>query len=300
MISIEKLNNYLNSNSNEINNNRDYVFHIPKDKMSEEHIYDKYILDGSYGFLNKDIIDVPEWTGLDKNYQLFITSDIEKKNSFVHSILNQVIAEYRYLDSKSRALMSKDLLRQIAFDMEEKSLYHDNDYTRKRSLIREKFMSNSDIDGDSILKSVIIDYFSMTVYIFKECIGTLVKKRKIERIGYIPGMWKNDDRKNEYILKNPTCFLIETNGRYMPIIKKSMEGVFVSTEINEELLKELDKNPVKKVERSLSTNSKISLTEIQKIAVSMNILLVKKSDKTGKELNKKISELRDEINALNL
>jgi hypothetical protein len=32
----------------------------------------------------------------------------------------------------------------------------------------------------------------------------------------------------------------------------------------------------------------------------MNISLVKKSEKTGKELNKKISELRDEINALNL
>jgi hypothetical protein len=183
MIPIDKLHS-LNKGDTDVS--KDYIFHIPEKVIAEGHIYDKYILDAKYSFVDKDIVDVPEWTGLDSSFKMIKDRNNERKNSFIYSVLNEVLGEFRYLDVKSKVIMIKDLMRQIAYDMEEKALYRDNDYTRKRTLIREKFMANEDIDDDVVLKGIIVDYFSLTVYIFKEVVGGLVKKRKVERMSYIP------------------------------------------------------------------------------------------------------------------
>jgi len=307
MISIDKLHSYLNKGDGSVE--RDYVFHIPDKIIANGHIYDKYILDAKYSFVDKDIIDVPEWTGLDSSFKMITDKNNERKNSFIYSILNEVLGEFRYLDVKSKITMIKDLMRQIAFDMEEKSLYRDNDYTRKRTLIREKFMTNDDIDDDTILKGIIVDYFSLTVYIFKEVVGGLIKRRKIERMSYIPSMWKNDDRKMEYVLKNPSCFLIEKEGRYYPVFKSDMTGVMSSESMGIDFFEELNNvnraavakmaaeaaevvGPVKQETKLLK---KMTLVELQKIAIDKGISIFKKSEKTGKDLKKSISELRDEL-----
>ena len=205
------------------------------------------------------------------------------------------MGEFRYLDVKSKMIMIKDLMTQIAFDMEEKSLYRDNDYTRKRTLIREKFMKNDDIDDDSVLKGIIVDYFSITIYIFKEVVGGLVKRRKVERISYIPSMWKNDDRKMEYILKNPSCFLIEREGRYYPVFNSDMNGVMTWESMGIDFFEELNNVPVKQETKLLK---KMTLVELQKIAIDKGVSIFKKSEKTGKDLKKSISELRDELEKL--
>ena len=299
MIPIHKLHSYLNKEE-EVNIKKDYVFHIPDKIIANGHIYDKYILDAKYSFVDKDIIDVPDWTGLDSSFKIITDKNNEKKNSFIYSILNEVLGEFRYLDVKSKIIMIKDLMRQIAFDMEEKSLYRDNDYTRKRTLIREKFMTNDDIDDDVVLKGIIVDYFSLTVYIFKEVIGGLVKRRKVEIMSYIPSMWKNDDRKMEYVLKNPSCFLIEREGRYYPVFKSDMTGVMSSESMGIDFFEELNNvnkaaGPAKQDTKLLK---KMTLVELQKIAINKEISIFKKSEKTGKDLKKSISELRDELEKL--
>ena len=278
---------------------KDYVFHIPEKVIAEGHIYDKYILDAKYSFVDKDIVDVPEWTGLDSSFKIIKDRNNERKNSFIYSILNEVLGEFRYLDVKSKVIMIKDLMRQIAYDMEEKALYRDNDYTRKRTLIREKFMTNEDIDDDAVLKGIIVDYFSLTVYIFKEVVGGLVKRRKVERISYIPSMWKNDDRKMEYVLKNPSCFLIEKDGRYYPIFKSDMTGVMSWESMGIEFFEELRTvggGAQPKQETKLL--KKMTLVELQKVAVDKGVSIFKKSEKTGKDLKKNISELREELENL--
>ncbi len=273
---------------------KDYVFHIPEKVIAEGHIYDKYILDAKYSFVDKDIVDVPEWTGLDSSFKMVKDRNNERKNSFIYSILNEVLGEFRYLDSKSKIIMIKDLMRQIAYDMEEKALYKDNDYTRKRTLIREKFMANEDIDDDAVLKGIIVDYFSLTVYIFKEIVGGLVKRRKVERISYIPSMWKNDDRKMEYVLKNPSCFLIEKEGRYYPVFNSHMTGVVSWKSMGIEFFEELRSGGAQpKPETKLL--KKMTLVELQKVAIDKGVSIFKKSEKTGKDLKKNISELREEL-----
>ena len=293
MISIDKLHSYLNKG---VVGEKDYVFHIPEKVIAEGHIYDKYILDAKYSFVDKDIVDVPEWTGLDSSFKMIKDRNNERKNSFIYSVLNEVLGEFRYLDVKSKITMIKDLMHQIAYDMEEKALYKDNDYTRKRTLIREKFMANEDIDDDAVLKGIIVDYFSMTVYIFKEVVGGLVKRRKVERISYISSMWKNDDRKTEYVLKNPSCFLIEKEGRYYPVFKSDMTGVMSWESMGIEFFEELRTGgggAQPKQETKLL--KKMTLVELQKVAIDKGVSIFKKSEKTGKDLKKNISELREEL-----
>jgi len=292
MIPIDKLHSYLNKGGPDVS--KDYVFHIPEKVIAEGHIYDKYILDAKYSFVDKDIVDVPEWTGLDSSFKMVKDRNNERKNSFIYSILNEVLGEFRYLDSKSKIIMIKDLMRQIAYDMEEKALYKDNDYTRKRTLIREKFMANEDIDDDAVLKGIIVDYFSLTVYIFREVVGGLVKRRKVERISYIPSMWKNDDRKMEYVLKNPSCFLIEKEGRYYPVFNSHMTGVVSWESMGIEFFEELRSGGAQqKPETKLL--KKMTLVELQKVAIDKGVSIFKKSEKTGKDLKKNISELREEL-----
>jgi hypothetical protein len=292
MIPIDKLHSYLNKGGDDVS--KDYVFHIPEKVIAEGHIYDKYILDAKYSFVDKDIVDVPEWTGLDSSFKMVKDRNNERKNSFIYSILNEVLGEFRYLDSKSKIIMIKDLMRQIAYDMEEKALYKDNDYTRKRTLIREKFMANEDIDDDAVLKGIIVDYFSLTVYIFREVVGGLVKRRKVERMSYIPSMWKNDDRKMEYVLKNPSCFLIEKEGRYYPVFNSHMTGVMSWESMGIEFFEELRSGGAQqKPETKLL--KKMTLVELQKVAIDKGVSIFKKSEKTGKDLKKNISELREEL-----
>jgi hypothetical protein len=294
MISIDKLHNYLNKGGSDVV--KDYVFHIPEKVIAEGHIYDKYILDAKYSFVDKDIVDVPEWTGLDSSFKIVKDRNNERKNSFIYSILNEVLGEFRYLDVKSKVIMIKDLMRQIAYDMEEKALYRDNDYTRKRTLIREKFMANEDIDDDAVLKGIIVDYFSLTVYIFKEVVGGLVKRRKVERISYIPSMWKNDDRKMDYVLKNPSCFLIEKDGRYYPIFNSHMSGVMSWESMGIEFFEELRSGgSVAQPKQETKLLKKMTLVELQKVAIDKGVSIFKKSEKTGKDLKKNISELREEL-----
>ena len=296
MISIDKLHSYLNKG---VVGEKDYVFHIPEKVIAEGHIYDKYILDAKYSFVDKDIVDVPEWTGLDSSFKMIKDRNNERKNSIIYSVLNEVLGEFRYLDVKSKITMIKDLMHQIAYDMEEKALYKDNDYTRKRTLIREKFMANEDIDDDAVLKGIIVDYFSMTVYIFKEVVGGLVKRRKVERISYIPSMWKNDDRKTEYVLKNPSCFLIEKEGRYYPVFKSDMIGVMSWESMGIEFFEELRTGGgAAQPKQETKLLKKMTLVELQKVATDKGVSIFKKSEKTGKDLKKNISELREELENL--
>ena len=256
-------------------------------------------MDAKYSFVDKDIVDVPEWTGLDSSFKMIKDRNNERKNSFIYSVLNEVLGEFRYLDVKSKITMIKDLMHQIAYDMEEKALYKDNDYTRKRTLIREKFMANEDIDDDAVLKGIIVDYFSMTVYIFKEVVGGLVKRRKVERISYIPSMWKNDDRKTEYVLKNPSCFLIEKEGRYYPVFKSDMIGVMSWESMGIEFFEELRTGGgAAQPKQETKLLKKMTLIELQKVATDKGISIFKKSEKTGKDLKKNISELREELENL--
>jgi len=383
MISIDKLHSYLNKKSSDSESEepiKNYTFKIPESKMADGHIYGRYIMDGKFAFLGKDILPTPVWCELPDEYQQIIDKVSVKKNSFITAILNQVMPEFRYFEAKSRVHFVKDLMRQIAFDMEEKSLYKEMEYTRQRNNIRAQFTNCEDIDNDDIMKKIVVDYFSLTVYVIKKTAEEKFgKKRIVEKISFVPGVWKKTDRENEYVIKNPSCILIENQGKYSSVIKTDMSGLFswqdegmieLFTELSNdvkiikkkpaekktdeivikeckleksEALKSIDDTPIKTEIVRKKTSSKkaevestkkeeidqektpenvqedtqeiskevteeikedkfkmfipkkITLTEIQLLAEKEGISIVKKSEKTSKDLKKSIQELRDEI-----
>jgi len=331
MITVDKLHKYLTKGSDAIPE-REYSFRIPEVKMSDGHIYGKYVIDGKFSFLSKEIMPIPPWTELGEEYQLLCDKSVGK-NSFTMSILNQVLPDFRYFNGKSRLSFVKDMYRQIAYDMEEKDLYRDHEYSRQRNHIRKELMEGDDIDNDELIKRVVIDYLSLTVYLLKRDSSKFGRQRMVEKIAFVPGIWKKTERADEYTIKNPTCILVEEEGRYKGIIQKNMNGVFSWQEDGmEDLFKELSmaSEQVKKVKTKSAESKvvpvvpprtdvppnvtipsehqeipktvkelpkKITLAELQEIAEKEGISLTKKSDKTGKDIKKTIQELRDEITA---
>ncbi len=305
MISIDKLHSYLNKNRNDSvdavgNVMKDYTFKIPESKMGDGHIYGKYVIDGKFGFLGKDIIPVPVWTDLDAKYQLLVDKSTNKKNSFVVSILNQVMPDFRYFDSKSRVSFTKDMMRQIAYDMEEKFLYKEMEYTRLRNEIRKNFMNFEDIDNEEYMKKVFVDYLSLTVYVIKreeqEKFGT---KRIVEKIAFVPGVWKKTDRSEEYTLKNPSCILVEQEGRYSSVIRRDLNGLFswqdegmqqLFEELSEESCRKIVKKSYKKQEDVFIKEGKLEVSEIVTKRVKT---AVKKLEETDTE--KKPEETIDDF-----
>ena len=114
-------------------------------------------------------------------------------------------------------------------------------------------------------------------------------------------MWKNDDRKMEYILKNPSCFLIEREGRYYPVFKSDMNGVMSWESMGIDFFEELNnvnKAVVGPAKQETKLLKKMTLVELQKISIDKGVSIFKKSEKTGKDLKKSITELRDELEKL--
>jgi len=261
MISIEKLHGYLNKDQKP-DIMAEKVFKIPESKIADGHIYGKYILNGKFAFLGKEIIPVPLWTELGENYLQLIDKTAVKKNSFIISILNQIMPEFRYFDVKSRINFAKDLLRQIAFDMEEKALYKEMEYTRQRNNIRAKFVEAEDIDNDLPLKKIIVDYFSLTVYVLKkDSDEKFGRVRIVEKLAFVPGVWKKTDREEEYTIKNPSCFLIENEGRYYSVVKKELNGLFSwQDEGMEEIFRELSQESRKTTKTTVKKTAKKTVT----------------------------------------
>ena len=314
MIPVNKLQNYLTKEESD----EQYVFRVPQNKMEDGHIYGKYILDGKFAFIGKNIVDVPQWVGL-TGFQQIVEKGV-KVNSFTNALLSLIMLEYKYFDGKSRIQFMKDLHRQIGYDMEEMSLYRDMGYTRIRKQIRESFINFENLDG-SDLKQVIVDYFSLTVYVLSE-VNKFGTKRHVERIAFVPQSWKKTERNNEFMEKNLTCILLLVDGKYVPVVRQDTTGIFktqdvevmtvfkqLSEEVSTKKVKvvapkkevttiqkaeepnEEEKQPEKK--SIVKIPKKITLAAIQEIAQSYGIEITKQGKKTL--LKKTIDELREEI-----
>jgi len=350
MILIEKLHNYLNKG--EEVPMEELAFRLPEEQIVDGHIYGKYIMDGKFAFIGKVIMNCPEWLNL-SGFQVIMDKAF-KRNSFTVSLMSILMPEFRYFDMNSRRQFVLDLHRQIGYDMEEKSLYKDMGYTRMRKQIRESFINGLDIDGDKSLMQVLVDYFSLTVYVIRKSENcSFVEKRDVERISYVPSVWRKTERNEDFWKKNLVCLLMEQEGKYYPLVMRDkggllnwqdgmMEGMVeelerdMSRDVKRVVMKKKEEeNVVEKIEKvkmkrgdkekkeegdekeekeekekkkdeeligrvkemvgEIKMRKKITLAEIQEIAVGRGIQLMKKSERTGKMLKKTIEELRVEI-----
>ena len=105
---------------------------------------------------------------------LIILKDNDKYNTFILSILNIIFPDFRYFDKNSKIKFIKDLLNQMAYDLQEKNLYSYFKYNKNHSFSRTEFTKhlnlheNVDKESLSIIRQYLVDYLSLTIYIISK------------------------------------------------------------------------------------------------------------------------------------
>lgn len=310
MFEVEKVNSFLNKNFEGEVPSRDLTFSIPEQHKKGDHIYDKYVLENKFSFLSKKLLWAPEWTKI-KNHKILV--DKLDKNTFTSAILNAVIPEFRHFSLKSRIQFIKDFYRQMACDLEEKDLYKDLKYHGIRNKLREGLQQFLNADENKEIRRYLVDYLSLKVYLIEESDDTTFLGRKVHRIEYLEEYQKN------------IIYLVKHENKYCLLVNKEMEGIINDKSLEEELNNDCEKlikinakkvkmpkkvvtvekeeQKVEKVEEEVSKKeikipAKATLKVLQDLASENGVSIMKKSEKTGKDIKKTIAELKLELENL--
>ena len=235
MLSVESLSKYLNEQQTQTSKR----FELQKVLEEERHIYDSYILEDKYEFLNKKIEKLPENIKVflnqpNENYSLIC--DTMKKNTFFSAILNSIMSDYRHFTFKSRLEFIKKMFQQMSYDLNEKNLYNAFNYNKnhKFSLHKlEKYLKNIqeyDFDAEEyeIVRQYFVDYLSLNVYVIFE------EKEKFNMVNCVNYKYQNKNFETEYKLDkyNPSVILVKRGERYSAIIEENSNGTFLYNEHN--------------------------------------------------------------------
>ena len=259
MISVDKLSNYLNTQNEEIDEIK--LFSIPQTEKEGRHIYDKYVLENKFEFLNKEIHSVPSWIGNffdNKNY--FMLVDNFKENTFCSSVLSCIMPDFRHLEKQSRRAFMRDLFKQMCYDLSEKKLYQEYGYNKNHKFSNQDLTKslqtfvNVDLEQYFYVKQYLADYFSLNIYIFSKS-NLFGKDYKIDCIRY------NEDKNVDKI--NPTIFIVNINNNFYPIIEEDVNGVFLYTD-HKDIIDKIDSENIESNKKNLSKKTIINKVKIKK------------------------------------
>ena len=157
MLSVESLQKYLSNNDNNDEIDSSITFILPESINNDNrHIYDKYVLESKFSLLDKKIekLSSEYLNFLNIDDDLIILKDNDTYNTFILSILNIIFPDFRYFDKKSKIKFIKDLLNQMAYDLQEKNLYSYFNYNKNHSFSRTEFAKylnlHENVDKDSL------------------------------------------------------------------------------------------------------------------------------------------------------
>ena len=293
MISVENLSNYLSKEQIEIDNEN--IFSIELNFKTKESIFNKYLIENKFDFLNKNIFNIPNKYNKYFNNNFYLLKDNDTSNTFIKSILYIIFPNYRHFNKKSKDKFTRDLFNQMANDLEEKKLYNFFNYNKNhkfnRSSLNEKLHQYENIDQDKLnyVRQYIVDYFNLNIYIFDN-----------EDILVMKYNCKYDNNYEDLDKFNTTIFLIKEDNHYTSIINKDCNGIFNNC-INKNIIDNINKfnsnQLVSKKDKKVNY-SKMKLSEIQEVALNKGID-IKKEGKQGKMKNRTIKELIELINKKN-
>lgn len=295
MISVNNLSNYLSKDQNSIEENK--IFNIEISQSNKDSIFNKYLIENKYDFLNKKIFSIPNKYDKFFNNNFSLLKDNDKSNTFIKSILYTIFPNFRHFDKKSKDKFSKDLFNQMANDLEEKKLYNFFNYNKNHKFNRSSLCENlhqfENIDNDKFnyIKQYVVDYFNLNIYIFDNNDIKIMKYY----CKYDTDNYKDLDK------YNTTIFLIKEDNQYMSVINKNCNGIFTHS-INDNIIDKINqfnnKNIVITAKKKNNNYSKMKLAEIQEIAKNKDIN-IQKEGKNGKMKNRTIKELIELINKKN-
>ena len=320
MLSINYIYNFLNNKQENINKSfydkiNDFELNksiIVKTVIENNNKLDKFNFDlpNSFDILfNKSIIN------------FYYDNKIYKNKSPVFTLLNSFFLignEFFNLnDENEKTLIIKDFLKKIDDDLFQRDLYLKFDYTKNRNFNKAEFqeviknaLQFKICNKFNLFKTYLSDYLGINLYIFHKING-LIDFDKSEF--YLTKYYNNI---NKYV---PHFLIIYENEIYKPILTSGFSSILkysehqeiidniwkyfkicdivkvdnISENENKEVIEIENENKNKKYNIDKLKNLKVD--EIKKLCEDNNIELLKKSDKTGKLINKLKIELITEL-----
>jgi hypothetical protein len=258
----------------------------------------------------------------------YYDSKIYKNKSPVFTLLNSFFLignEFFNLnDENEKTLIMKDFLKKLDDDLFQKDLYLKFDYSKNRNFNKAEFqeviknaLQFKTCDKFNLFKTYLSDYLGINLYIFHKING-LIDFDKSEF--YLTKYYNNI---NKYV---PHFIILYDNEIYKPILTSGYSSILKYSEhqeiidniwkyfkINDNIIQndkqsdinnditttsdiiEENNDEEKSKKYNIDKIKNLKVDEIKKLCEDNNIELLKKSDKTGKMINKLKIELITEL-----
>ena len=319
MLSVNYIANYLTKEQNEISNDK-YILKkfemnnenetIIKEKIKlyndEKKIFYINLYDCFEPFFEKDLF------GLNSNNNEKNNEKMNVNKNYIFTFFSSIFGigdeNYYLLSDNEKIKAIKKLIHQLDNDILSKNYYKEFNYDKNKFFSKEKILTAlKDAfhlkvnENFYILIKYVVDYLGINLVLFE-----LKNKEIINYFKIISKKYTNSY--NKYL---PHYFIIREEDEFKPImIKNKLYKNYVTSEDTYKIVEELDSIKISKMCITNNTQNNISNEELVKIkkmkidelrdyCISKNINILKKSEKTNKEIKKTKDELFNELQEMN-
>jgi hypothetical protein len=319
MLSVNYIANYLTKEQNEISNDK-YILKkfemnnenetIIKEKIKlyndEKKIFYINLYDCFEPFFEKDLF------GLNSNNNEKMNVNKNYIFTFFSSIFGIGDENYYLLSDNEKIKAIKKLIHQLDNDILAKNYYKEFNYDKNKFFSKEKILTAlKDAfhlkvnENFYILIKYVVDYLGINLVLFE-----LKNKEIINYFKIISKKYTNSY--NKYL---PHYFIIREEDEFKPImIKNKLYKNYVISEDTYKIVEELDSIKISKMcitnntqnntQNNISNEElvkikKMKIDELRDYCISKNINILKKSEKTNKEIKKTKDELFNELQEMN-
>ena len=319
MLSVNYIANYLTKEQNEISNDKYILKKFEMNNENETIIKEKIklyndekknfyinLFDCFEPFFEKDLF------GLNSNNNEKMNVNKNYIFTFFSSIFGIGDENYYLLSDNEKIKAIKKLIHQLDNDILAKNYYKEFNYDKNKFFSKEKILTAlKDAfhlkvnENFYILIKYVVDYLGINLVLFE-----LKNKEIINYFKIISKKYTNSY--NKYL---PHYFIIREEDEFKPImIKNKLYKNYVTSEDTYKIVEELDSIKISKMcitnntqnntQNNISNEElvkikKMKIDELRDYCISKNINILKKSEKTNKEIKKTKDELFNELQEMN-
>jgi hypothetical protein len=320
MLSVNYIANYLTKEQKEVSNDKYILKNFEVNNENENIVKNKIKLhndekknfyinlyDCFEPFFEKDLF------GLNSNNETITNTITSTKKSinknyiftFFSSIFGIGDENYYLFSEDEKILAIKNLIHQLDKDILSKNYYKEFNYDKNKFFSKEKILTAlKDAfhlrvnENFYILIKYVVDYLGINLVLFE-----LKNKEIINHFKIISTKYTNSY--NKYL---PHYFVIREDDEFKPImIKNKLYKNYVTMEDNYKIVEQLDTIKISKMcitnnttnNEELAKIKKMKIDELREYCISKNINILKKSEKTNKEIKKTKDELLNELQEMN-
>ena len=312
MLSVNYIANYLTKEQKEVSNDK-YILkkfevnneneNIVKNKIKLHNDEKKNFYINLYDcfepFFEKELF------GLNSNNETITSTKKSINKNYIFTFFSSIFGigdENYYLFSEDEKVLAiKNLIHLLDKDILSKNYYKEFSYDKNKFFSKEKILTVSKAafhlkvnENFYILIKYVVDYLGINLVLFELKNKEIINHFKIISTKYTSSY-------NKYL---PHYFIIREEDEFKPImIKNKLYKNYVTMEDNYKIIEQLDTIKISKMciinntsnNEELAKIKKMKIDELREYCISKNINLLKKSEKTNKEIKKTKDELLNEL-----